>query len=71
MVGTENQINYLEHKEAEKQPIRITRRKKNRKKKENSVSSLWDNVKYSNICIIGVPEEEEKEQEIGNLFEKQ
>ena len=24
----------------------------------------------SNICIIGVPEGEEKEQEIGNLFEK-
>ena len=24
----------------------------------------------SNICIIGLPEGEEKEQEIGNLFEK-
>ena len=28
-----NQINYLEHKEAKKQPIRIRRRKKNPKKK--------------------------------------
>ena len=27
-------------------------------------------MKHSNICIIGVPEGEEKEQEIGNLFEK-
>ena len=26
--------------------------------------------KYFNICVIGVPEGEEKEQEIGNLFEK-
>ena len=25
---------------------------------------------YSNICIIRVPEKEEKEQESGNLFEK-
>ena len=44
---------------------------KNKKEKnENSVSSLWDNSKYFNIRIIGVPEGEEKEQEIGNLFEK-
>ena len=27
-------------------------------------------LKHSNIHIIGVPEREEKEQEIGNLFEK-
>ena len=31
--------------------------------------NLWDNFKYSNIQIIGVPEEEEK-QESENLFEK-
>ena len=36
---------------------------------EDSISSHWDNFKRSNICIIGVPEGEEKEQEIGNLFE--
>ena len=29
-----------------------------------------DNFKRANICIIGVPEGEEKEQEIGNLLEK-
>ena len=32
--------------------------------------SLWDNFKHSNILAIWVPEGEEKEQEIGNLFEK-
>ena len=47
-----------------------TRRKKENPKNEDSVSSLWDNFKWSNIHIIGVPEGEEKEQEIGNLFEK-
>ena len=39
-------------------------------KNEDSISSLWDNFKTSNIHIIGVAEIEEKEQEIGNLFEK-
>ena len=38
--------------------------------KEDSISSLWDNFKGSNIRIIGVPKEEEKEQEFGNLFER-
>ena len=39
-------------------------------KNEESISSLWDNFKRSNILIIGVPEGEEKEQEIGYPFEK-
>ena len=37
---------------------------------EDSVSTLWDNFKRSNKHIIGAPEGEEKEREIGNLFEK-
>ena len=45
-------------------------KKKKEKKNADSISSLWDNFERSNICIIGVPEGEEKEQEIGNLFEK-
>ena len=52
--------------------IRTTRRKQNFKKKTNKVRlrNLWDNFKMSNIQIIAVPEGEEKEQETGNLFEK-
>ena len=50
-----------------KQLIR-TRRRRKKKNKEN-ISSLWD-FKHSNICIIGVPEGEENEQQITNLFEK-
>ena len=46
------------------------KKEKESKKIVNSVSSSWDNFKRSNICIIGVPEGEEKEQEIGNLLEK-
>ena len=55
-------------KQKKTQPIRTTRREKI--SKEGSISSLWDNFKRSNIYIIGVTEGEEKEQEIGNLFEK-
>ena len=40
------------------------------KTNEDSISSLWDNFRHSNMHSIGVQEEEEKEQEIGNLFEK-
>ena len=45
-------------------------KKKRVQKKEDSISSLWNNFKRSHIHIIGVPEGEEKEQKIGNLFEK-
>ena len=31
---------------------------------------MQDNMKHSNICIIGIPEGEEEEQGIENLFEK-
>ena len=49
----ENQTNNLEHKEAknnqsEKQEEKIIQ------KKEDSISSLWDDFKHSNIRIIGV-----------------
>ena len=40
------------------------------KKNEERLRNLWDNFKHSNIWIIGVPEGEEEEQEIENLFEK-
>ena len=32
--------------------------------------NFWDNFKHSNIQIIVVPEGEEEEQEMENLFEK-
>ena len=41
-----------------------------KKKNEERLRNLWDNFKRSNIWIIRVPEGEEEEQEIENLFEK-
>ena len=46
------------------------KKKKRIQKNKDSVSSLWDNFKHSNMRIIGVPEREEKEHEIGNVFKK-
>ena len=40
------------------------------KKYEERLRNLWDNLKHSNIWITGVPEGEEDEKEIENLFEK-
>ena len=68
MDEAKNQINELEHKEAKDNQTK-QQEEKRIQKNEDSVSSLWDNFKRSNIHIIGVPEEEKK-QEIRNIFEK-
>ena len=39
------------------------------KKSEERLRNLWDYFKHSNIWIVGVPEREEEQQEIENLFE--
>ena len=36
------------------------RKKKERERTEESLRDLWDNIKHTNICIIGVPENREK-----------
>ena len=40
------------------------------KKNKDRLRSLWDIFKRTNIQIKGVPEGEEEEQEVENLFEK-
>ena len=69
MDEAENQINDLEYKEAKNDQSEYQEEKKQPPNKD-SVSSLWNKFKHSNIRFIGVPEGEDKEQEIGNLFEK-
>ena len=39
-------------------------------KDEKRLRNLWDNFKHSNIWIMGMPEGEEEEQDIENLFEQ-
>ena len=44
--------------------VEITSEEQNKvkrmKRTEDSLRDLWDNIKHTNIWIIGVPEEEEK-----------
>ena len=63
-----NQINDMEHKKTKNNQAEQQEEKRTLKN-EDSLRSLGDNFKQTNVCIIGVPEEE-KEQEIGKLFEK-
>ena len=37
---------------------------------EDSLRDLWDNIKQTNIWIIGVPEEEEKKKRTEKIFEE-
>ena len=40
------------------------------KRNEDSLRDLWDNIKRKNICIIGVPEGEEREKGPERIFEE-
>ena len=40
------------------------------KRIEESLRDLWDNIKHTNIRIIGVPEQEEKKKGYEKIFEE-
>ena len=65
----EEQIRELEDKIVE-----ITTAEQNKEKRikrtEDSLRDLWDNIKCTNIRIIGVPEEEEKKKGTEKIFEE-
>ena len=44
--------------------------KKRLKTNEESLRKLWDNVKHTNIHIIGVPEGEGREKETEKIFQE-
>ena len=46
------------------------KREKRLKTNEESLRELWDNVKRTNICIIGVPEGEERGKETEKIFQE-
>jgi len=43
---------------------------KQMKKHESNIRDLWDNIKWTNLHIIGIPEGKEKEKGIENIFEE-
>ena len=44
--------------------------KKKMKRTEDSLRDFWDNIKRTNIRIIGVPEEDEKKKGCEKIFEE-
>lgn len=46
------------------------KREKRLKKNEASLRELWDNIKRTNIRIIGVPEGEEREKRTEKIFQE-
>ena len=40
------------------------------KKNKDNLRELWDNMKCKNVHFVGIPEGEEREQGLRNLFEK-
>ena len=68
MTEEEEWISVLEDKIVE-----ITTAEQNKEKRvkiiEDSLRDFWDNIKYTNIQIIGDPEEEEKKKGAEKIFE--
>ena len=54
--------------------VEITTAEQNKEKRmkrtEDTLRDLWDNIKRTNIRIIGVPEEEEKKKGTEKIFER-
>ena len=46
------------------------KKKKKIKRNEDNLRDLWDNVKHTNIRIIGVPEEEDKDKGYEKILEE-
>ena len=65
----EDRISKLEDK-VEKNTQKEQEKEKRLRKNEEGLREMQDNMKHNNICIRGIPEGEEEEQGIQNLFEK-
>ena len=46
------------------------KKEKRIKRNEDNLRNLWDNVKCSNIQVIGVPEEEDKKKDHEKILEE-
>ena len=65
----EDRISELEDK-IEKNTQKEQQKENRLRKNEEAIREMLDNMKRNNIRIIGIPEGEEEEQGIENLFEK-
>ena len=74
--GISNRITEAEEqiRDLEDKMVEITtaeqEKEKRMKRTEDSLRDFWDNIKTTNIRIIGVPEEEEKKKGTEKIFEE-
>ena len=74
--GISNRITEAEKRisDLEDKTVEVTTTEQNKesrmKRIEDSLRDLWDNIKHTNIRIIGVPEEEEKKKGTEKIFEE-
>ena len=74
--GIKSRISEAEERisELEDKMVEITSEEQNKvkgmKRTEDSLRDLWDNIKRTNIRIIGVPEEEEKQKRDEKIFQE-
>ena len=56
--------------ELEDRVVKITEaeQKKEKKRNEDSLRDLWDNIKHTNIHVVWVPEGEEREKGTENII---
>ena len=66
---TEDRINNLGDKVGKNNAVE-QQKEKRILKKEESLRNILDNMKHNNTCMMGIPEREESEQGIKNLFEE-
>ena len=67
----EEWINDLEDRMVEITAVEQNREKRMKKKKnEDSLRNLWDNIKCTNIHILGAPRGEEREKGFRKIFEE-
>ena len=55
----------------QKTPNQNSKKEKVSKYNEDSAGRFWDNLKHTNIHMMGMLEGQKRDQEIENLFEKQ
>ena len=74
--GIKSRISEAEERirELEDKMVEITSEEQNKvkgmKRTEDSLRDLWDNIKYTNIQIIGVPGEDETKKGYAKIFEE-
>ena len=66
IIEAEERISDLEDRMVEFTAVEKNKEKR-MKRNEDSLRDLWDNIKRTNICLIGVPEGKERERTQENI----